>query len=145
MHLPPPGSYFMAMESHKKGSLVVLFTECFSIKGQLSLNFFFGHLLLSLCYITCKKKNTLALLICFSTGSSHVYNPVCISLSPFIFFFASYSLSSIQQHRGSWKFLFSTSFIIQKKNKEKSQVGSKVRLATYRLSIFHGALPFPLL
>lgn len=26
-----------------KGSLVVIFTECFHITGDLSLNFFYGH------------------------------------------------------------------------------------------------------
>lgn len=42
------GSCFMVLEGHLKGSLVVVFTECFDIKGDLPLNFFLGHVLLFL-------------------------------------------------------------------------------------------------
>lgn len=42
------GSPFVVLEGHLKGSLVVVLTKFVSIKGALSLNYFFGHVLLLL-------------------------------------------------------------------------------------------------
>lgn len=39
---------FMVLEGHLKVSLRVILTECFNTTGDLSLNFFYGHVLLFL-------------------------------------------------------------------------------------------------
>lgn len=48
MYLPPTGSPVMVLKAYQERSLVAIFTECFNIKGDFSLNFFFGHALLLL-------------------------------------------------------------------------------------------------
>lgn len=86
----------MVLESRVKGSMVVVLTGFFNIKGDFSLNFF-GHVLLLL---VTKLANPpiVFLIICLSPGCSYVYHPVCMLLPSFsliFFFFATSSLRSI--------------------------------------------------